>query len=375
MAKGGGGAAQGQDEGSMGILWIIAACLVFGYLIWYLFKVQIIHGYFQLKLWEIDFISIFTQRLQDVRLFILNSDAAKVTFDEVLAVGNAVGSYLRIPIVIICLGLALTIYFANSTRLYKRTYSMGDLAELEKVNWPQITPVLGLELNKQDINKGPWAMAMTPMQFCKRHKLLEEYKVQPKEGMTRKEMNRIEVALKRGHANKLFSIQLGTLWQGIDKLPIHARALFAVFAARYHSDGAAATKLLNQLSATSASKLDFTGVDELLKKYQDHKAIQRLIHSHAYVLTVMASMLELAREDGVQASADFLWLKPIDRKLWYMLNTVGRQTPFVEVAGPYAHWIAEKQMGRRLLVPMVEQATNALEIALKEMIYQPDEID
>ncbi len=40
---------------------------------------------------------------------------------------------------------------------------------MQKVaNWPQITPVLDLDLIKTDIDKGPWAMAMTPMQFCKR---------------------------------------------------------------------------------------------------------------------------------------------------------------------------------------------------------------
>ena len=91
-------------------------------------------------------------------------------------------------------------------------------------------------------------------------------------------------------------------------------------------------------------------------------------------LTVMASMLEAAREDGVQASADFLWLKPLDRRLWYTLNTVGRQTPFIEVAGIFAHWVAEKEAGRKLFVPMVEEATNALELALKEVVYKPDEV-
>jgi intracellular multiplication protein IcmP len=250
---------------------------------------------------------------------------------------------------------------------------MKDLADLEKMNWPQITPVIGLQLDKKDIDKGPWAMALTPMQFCKRYKLLDEHKPQPREGMTRKEWNRIEVTLRRGQANRLFAIQLGAVWQGTKRLSPHGRALFAIFAARYHSDTKAAQKLLNQISASSTGKIDYTGVDELLRKYEGHKHIQEIVHQHAYVLTVMASMLEVAREDGVQASADFLWLKPIDRRLWYMLNTVGRQTPFVEVAGPFAHWVAEKQIGRRLLVPMVEEATNALEIALKEIIYRPDE--
>lgn len=375
MAKGGGGGQPDQSEGAMGMLWIIAALFVFGYAFWYVFKVQIIHFYFLLKLWEIDFFSLFTHNLQDVRTYILSVDPAKLNFDDVIKVGNAVGHYLRIPVVILIFVLALSIYFLNSTRLYKRTYSMTDLVKLEKANWPQITPIIGLDLDKKDIDKGPWAMALTPMLFCKRHNLLEEHKIQPKEGMTRKESNRLEVALKRGHANKLFSIQLGPLWQGVDKLPMHAKALFSVFAARYYSDSKAAEAILSRLSSSSVTKLDFTGVDELCKKYVGKKHIQEIINSHAYVLTVMASMLQAAREDGVQASADFLWLKPVDRRLWYMLNTVGRQTPFVEVAGPFAHWIAEKQMGRRLLVPMVEQATNALETALREIIYLPDETE
>src|SRR4029079_9643029 len=113
--------------------------------------------------------------------------------------------------------------------------------------------------------------------------------------------------------------------------------------------------------------LDYSGVDELLKKHINSKDVQTILKSHAYVMTVMASMLEKARDDGVQASADFLWLKPRDRRLWYMMNTVGRQTPFIEVAGVYAHWIAEKEAGKRILVPMVEEASKALEIALKEV--------
>jgi intracellular multiplication protein IcmP len=101
--------------------------------------------------------------------------------------------------------------------------------------------------------------------------------------------------------------------------------------------------------------------------------VKKITDGHAYILTVMASMLTLARLDGVQASADFLWLKPIDRRLWYILNTVGRQTPFVEVAGIFAHWVAEKELERKLLIPMVEEATNALELALQDIIYKPDE--
>lgn len=363
----------GQPDNSSGILWIVGATLVFAVIIWVVFKKAIVGFYFHLKLLEINLISHFTHNLDDTRTAIQSIDVSQVAFEDVMKIGEAVGYYLAIPFVILIVILAFVVYFAHSTRVFKRIYDMRSLAELEHPNWPQITPVIKLDLIKTDIDQGPWAMALTPMQFCKRHKLLEEHKRQPKEGMTRKEWSKIEVKLKRGQANKLFILQLGSLWQGTHKLPLHIRALFAAFAARFEGDTQVAADLLAQLSASSATKLDFSGVDELCKKYQDRKNVQKVVQSHAYVLTVMASMLDAARVDGVQASADFLWVKPIDRRVWYMLNTVGRQTPFVEVAGPFAHWIAEKEIGRRLLVPMVEEATNALELALKEIIYRPDE--
>jgi intracellular multiplication protein IcmP len=370
-----GAAPQGQSDNSMGILWIIAAIFVFFAIIWYVCKRQIIAAYFQIKLCEIALIRLFTHSLDDVRTTILLNDPTQFTFEEVLKLGQAVGDYLRIPFVLLLIVLAFIIYFSNSTRIFKRTYNMHALADAEKVNWPQISPVINLNLTKADIDKGPWAMAWTPMQFCKRYKLLNEFKAQPKEGTPRKEWNRIEVTLKRGQANKVFSMQLGALWPGLDKLAPHTRALFAIFAARHAGDSKTAADLLAQISASSTSKLNFAGADALCKKHQGIKKLQKIMQCHGYILTVMAAMLEAAREDGVQASADFLWLKPIDRRLWYMLNTVGRQTPFVEVAGPFAHWIAEKQVDRRLLVPMVEEATNALELVLKEILYRPDETD
>lgn len=362
-----------QSEGSSGLLWIIAAILIFGAILWFAFKKQIITFYFTIKLWEINFLSLFTNSLTNVKTAILGVDAGTQTFQDVVKVGEAVGSYLRYPIVVIICILALIIFLSSSTRVFKKTYNMKDLAVLEKTNWPQITPVLSLNLAKTDIDKGPWAMALTPMQFCKKNNLLQEYRRAKQEGMSHKEWNKIEVSLKRGEANKIFAIQLGPLWPSINRVPPHVKALFAVFAARLNGDSKSAADLLAQISRSSAAKLDFTGADALCKKHYDTKLVQHIVNSHAYLLTVMAEMLEGARSDGVQASADFLWLKPVDRKLWYMLNTVGRQTPFVEVAGPFAHWTAEKQIGRRLLVPMVEEATNALEIALKEIIYKPDE--
>jgi intracellular multiplication protein IcmP len=364
-----------QSEGSAGLLWVVVFVFAVIGIIWVTCKTYIVTCFFKLKLLEIALASYFTNNLDDVRSAIvgaLSSDVTQLKLSEIGLVGQAVGDYVRYPSIALIVILAVLVYFSNSVRHFKRFYSMRGLVEAEQTNWPQVSPVVKLNLVKADIDKGPWAMAMTPMQFCKRYGLLEEYRRQMQEGMSRKEANRIDVNLKRGRANKLFTMQLGPLWGGTNRLPPYVKALFAVFAARINNDSKTALELLRQLSGSATKKLDYSGVDKLCKKHESSKLVQKIIESHAYVLTVMAAMLEGARSDGVQASADFLWLKPIDRRLWYMLNTVGRQTPFVEVAGPFAHWIAEKEMGKKIIVPMVEEATNALGLALKDVIYRPD---
>ncbi len=377
-SQGGGG----QGDHSYDLLWILVAIGVIGGFIWFGFRTQIAYGFLTLKIYELDVLTylgglvkhpLYFETLRD-ELLQARSNITEITFMNLVSLGNQAGDYVRIPLAALMVVLGILVYVSSSARIYRRTYNMQDFAKLESQNWPQISPVVNLDLIKTDIDTGPWAMALTPMLFCKKYKLLEEVRPERKEGMSRKDWDRIEVVLKRGATNKIFVTQLGPLWMGTEKLPPYARALFAVFAARINADTKAAQKLLKQLSESSGSgTLNYAGVNELIKKHEKSKLVQNIVRSHAYGFTVMASMLLAARDDGVQASADFLWLKPVDRRLWYILNTVGRQTPFVEVAGIFAHWLAEKEAGRRLYVPMVEEATNAMVLALKEVIYRPDE--
>lgn len=371
--QGGGG---GQSDNSAGILWGIAAIFAFLGGIWFIFKNQLVGFYLLVKYYQLHLIDLVAgHRYAQLESLILSAKAnvSNLTFDQVVLLGGSVGNILRYPFGLVMIILAFVVYFGNTTRVYKRTYNMKDLAKLERDNWPQINPTLPLDLIKTDIDVGPWAMALTPMQFCKRHRLLQEVRPERREGMQRTDWDKIEVVLRRGEANQIFVMQLGQLFAGPERLPPYARALFAAFAARLNSDKDG-VKIITQLAHSSSSgSLNMSGVDALLKKHYSTKLVQARIKQHAYVLTVMAAMLEGSREDGVQATADFLWLKPIDRRLWYTLNTVGRQTPFVEVAGVFAHWVAEKEAGHRLVVPMVEEATKGLELALAEVVYRPDD--
>ncbi len=366
-----GAAPQGDNQNAayMGPIWIVIGIFLLGFGIWYFAHTQIVTGFFYVKRFEIAVIQFFVNVLQNVKLYILNTPPDQATFSNMTYVAEQVGYYLRFPIMIIVFLLGSVLFIKSSARRYRQVYNMSSLLNAEVVNWPQTTPILDKNLLKEDIDKGPWAMAMTPMRFAKRYKLLQERQDDFGEGFLAKK-NKISVSLIKDRANRVFTLQVGSFWYGIDKLKPHVKALYAVFAARAGRDSKAAEDLLLRLSLSASSKeFDYSGVDELLKKHGEAQAVVDVTNRHAYVLTVMASMIELARIDGVLPTASFLWLKPIDRRLWFMLNSVGRQTAVAEVAGSFAHWLAEREVEHKIRMPMIERATAALEEAIADIAY------
>lgn len=376
MASPGGGGGQQQDN-SLGPLWIMVGLCVGLALIWFLFHTYIMMAFIHLKLFEISLFSIFTNKLDNAAAFLRVLQPDDVTWRQAYAIASQVGSYIAIPSAVILLVIAYVVFKGNSAKDFRNVYDMHKLADSGKELWPQIKPAFGLNLSQQDLDKGPWAMSVTPMAFAKRKKLIIEEEAPLVEGELRRG-KKIVARLDRGKANALFLLQLGDVWSGHQKLPAHLTAVFAILMARANHDIKASDQLLTQISNSFDNKkntANFAGAKELCEKYINSKVVQRAISLHAYEFTLLATLLELARCDGVFATADFLWLKPIDRRCWYLLNTIGRRTPFPEAAGIYSHWVAEKELGRKAILPMVEAATDGLEIALSEIIYHPEEKD
>jgi len=180
----------GQPDNSYGMLWGIAAIFAVLACAWMFFKKPIIHGYLSLKLFEVQILNSLSNNKYEALHSLLVSAIRKsdqLAFPDLMMIGDGVGDIIKYPFILIMLVLAFVVYFGNTTRMFKRTYNMRDLVKLEKDNWPQISPVVGLDLIKTNIDEGPWAMALTPMQFCKRHQLLEEIRPQRREGMARKD--------------------------------------------------------------------------------------------------------------------------------------------------------------------------------------------
>lgn len=384
MAKGGAPEPQqgGGGDKSYDVLWVAAAIVISALLLWHFEKTYISMGILAVKLAEIKIVSgvffaaekisqVFgfpvsfpTTTLDNWTVFIHKNYGSAVDFPTIIMMSNEVGKYIFIPISVVMALFAAILFLGGSANKFRNTFSVGQFRSIEQKNWPYITPVIKQNLIDVPLEEGPWAAALDPMRFCKKNDLI---RIETKDGKTK-------ISLKHGAAFRVLSLQLGPRWYSIEQLPMHLQALFAVFCSRMNGDKKSGDELLGKIAASaSGQKPDFTPVKELLKKHSNCKQANKIINLHGYVTTVMASLLIAAREVGVLAASEFIWLKPLDRRMWYMLNSVGRPTAFSEVSGAFAHWLAEKKLGLPLMVPTVDEAVKGLEIAMGEILYKPEE--
>lgn len=381
---------QGGEKNTYYILWVMALIVFVGGVIWYFADYELKVFFLAVRKYELMSVAFVLDHLplqyfswvheQQLRV---DSDLALVkqitpdtlTLDMASVLSTEVGDFIRYPIGVLLAILGIYIYNAHLLMRYTRKHNMNTLMAQEVKNWPQINVVTKINLLEHDLDSGPWAMAMTPMQFSKKYQLVRiEFAEIVGSGFSKTQAPEFKIVLDRAKAERVFSAQLGRTWQGTEALLPHRRAVFAVLAARACRDSKTAANMVNQLAFSAGEgKINLKGADELLNKHFKSSAIQKLIKAHAYEFTIFASLLQLAREDGVMASADFLWVKPIDRRLWYVLNNVGRQTPSAEVAGIFSHWYHELALRRPLSVPVVGSAIDALALALADVIYTPSD--
>lgn len=285
--------------------------------------------------------------------------AKSMEFGYFKTLASITGQYARWFWMVPVFGIIIfNLFKGNKMAAYRRKLTPETLAKSEMKVWPEITPIVGLNLNKGDITKGPWAAAKTEREFVNTEGILLP-----------------DGSLDKAKARGVFVKQLGRRWRGPWALPIYARAIYAICALNICGDRKEALRLARSIATEhgpgetgSIKNVDFTWVNDVLSKVHGNEILKRIHERHAYERTVLATMLQVARADGVLAASLFVWLRPVDRVLWYVLDGVGRYTFFPECAGVLCHWLFEKTIGEKTIVPMVDISVGGLEEALAEYI-------
>lgn len=285
--------------------------------------------------------------------------AKQMEYDYFKSLASTTGYYARWFWVVPVFGVIIyNLFKGNKMSAYRRKLTPETLAKAEMKIWPEITPVVGLNLTKGDITKGPWAVAKNEREFVETAALLKE-----------------GGELDKAKTRAIYVRQLGRRWRGPQALPIYARAIYAICSLYICGDRKEALSRARSIAAEhgpgesgSIKNVDFSWVDETIANYKGNEILERIHARHAYERTVLATMLQVSRADGVLAASLFVWLRPVDRVLWYVLDGVGRYTFFAECAGVLCHWLFEKTIGEMSIVPIVDVSIAALEEALAEFI-------
>lgn len=338
------------------VLLLIGAIIYFTY--------PILKEYFlTVKLWQLHIISIIHPSNENLILYNQLKDIPSYNWTnaQMVKVGNKVNYYfLPFALILMYVTFVITQKKIYKAWLHSKSHTAKSLLDQEKKVWTYLEPIAHLNLLEQDSKEGEWASAKKPQEIALQYNLLN---------------NKFDnESLNREKAAKYFASQLGNLYTGADNLPIGIKALAGCFMARIMEDKNEAKYALMDIATSfgkdAKGKYNFEPGLILFEKYKNEPKIKKLINQHAYVNTVMARLFEETKKTGIFITKYFLWLKPYDRKLYYMLNNIGRETAWIECAGIYDHYQYEKLLKRPMAKLFVEKAVDGLEEELKRVKLQ-----
>ncbi|MBQ9537370.1 MAG: hypothetical protein IJU79_06265 [Desulfovibrionaceae bacterium] len=349
---------------------------------------------------------------------LLKGSQHDIDFQVVWAVLDYAGRPYAVCTALFAFCLSIYAVGASTKEQYCRHLDMDGLLKHNEHFYPCVAPIVnwGRSLLAEPLDTGPWRLARTPLQFAYEHNLLNEATsnnpverelVLTKAGFPNMYSpiltGQIKIQYNRTLATLIFEAQLGPRWEGFDKLPAYLQALSLAFILFGLGQKKQAQEILARLAISfrppqAAQKLSFKrtypfillpqaareyyAIDanvpftstQIKELWQEPK-VQATIKAHnKYRNLLLLALYGFARTQGVLATPEFIWLKVINRPLFYLCNNYGRRTCWVEVAGAWTHYQAEIELakivsnfsGDMLQKKEVQSAVDALEDALIE---------
>ncbi len=254
------------------------------------------------------------------------------------------------------LGLLMKLKIVKAQKEWVR--NMPDFANYQAQFW-QVAAV-GANFDP-DVKDPRTDQSMTPPEWLKANKI----------ALTEKE------GLDAEAAGRAFARQLGSAWTGVRNAPYHVQAICVMAALNRQWQTDKLTKLRNGLavahvrnSEAEAAKVSKGLLEPYLKDAKLVRGIDKICGKHYYTTTATVRIYGWGGPfpvwDGGQgaelAPAKFLWIKKVDRNLWYALQQVGRHAFLIEGGGAVNHYFYERIGGDRpISEPKVMQAVEGLQ--------------
>lgn len=201
-----------------------------------------------------------------------------------------------------------------------------------------------------------------------------EQSMTPTEWMRENDVSIVDGILDEEKAQKAFEKQLGGVWEGYELAPDYIKAILIIswMTLKFFSHSKLVTKVRGDfaVSFTRNEKINIRKIiRECERKYPDMiKSINAICSNYHYINTAVLGYLAWSGpfdywyggQGSINAPAMWLWLKQIDRPLWYTLQCCGRRVCFIEGAGAVSHFYFEQGIGQDESSPQMEEAIKGL---------------
>lgn len=266
-------------------------------------------------------------------------------------------------------GIAILVYFTlnviNNIKLKRAIIStaklsLEDLIRLQVQDCHYMRPVaIENRPDKTDLIDGRWARAMKPYEF------LEYYNISTKKGSFNKDI--AEEVLRSQLAHHVRTIDDIYQWANSSKILL-CILVYRIMIMRYESneliDQSGKSWRLNKetnIASFDNSQL-IEKIDKILRSKKFVKVLNALLVQHGYANTLLLGAFNQARINaGKISTPEFIWLKPMNRVLFYALNQLGRKEAWIESVAVTAHFQVELHDKKANYKPQIAPAMTVVE--------------
>lgn len=383
--------SNGQGDGNTlydsGIGWaillVVFAALV--WLFWFFFEHEvrdIVRWIRYSQMWVInffvdkDYTVVFQGKEIPFRAYykgVPDYEKGRMTYEHLSLFSALAMQPLKKPIVFILGAGALWCMFLGPRTHYRTRLDLEGLIHRQSEIFPVISPFIEFNPSKQPPRPpgAPVPADLPPFAEA----------LGPEEWLAYNDIAIPDGKIDEAEAAQAFRKQLGPPWRGAQRLEPYKKILLAAFCLKAARKRDRADEFLGRLSMCWSGKSglalhkDKKLVREANAVLRDKKLAGKTLSAanrHAYETTAMLRALQYAREEGgVLAPAQFVWMRAYNRRLWYPLNNLGRQSFHTEALGAMAHFKIEKMTQRPVPVPKVEDAVKTLQEYMESTIARP----
>lgn len=339
-----------------------------------------------------------------------------VTSKDISGSGELLSKFWRWPVLalVIFLGWRLYNYKTDMAIRYGKIYNKTTFAKQESEEWPVIKPLIRKNYFDIPLDDPIEGMRTVPRKWCINKQLLfpfdEKYATGDYGAYV---VIADDEVLLIDRVKQSLAGQLGRKWTGYENLLRHEKSLFIAFLShladiKNNNDEKLMMHIINELAeqfckaeSTQDMKLIYSPTAEQwapflldttneipcpapgawnLEELSKAKTILNMvIAGHAYVRTVLMTLIQLARKNGKLPHNWFRWLKSTDRITWYCICDLGLEEDdmpsSIDAAGVRSHWLWERRTKTALIEPMINQVIPGLIRELEARLPESNDVE